>query len=90
MVGVASNIADALGRERELRPDLVLVDIMLGRESGFELARQLAATDSGGPAVILISTHAEADFADLIEEAPAAGFVPKSQLSARTIRRLLG
>jgi len=90
VVGVASNIADALGRERELRPDLVLVDIMLGRESGFELARQLAATDSGGPAVILISTHAEADFADLIEEAPAAGFVPKSQLSARTIRRLLG
>jgi len=90
VVGVASNIADALGRERELRPDLVLVDIMLGRESDFELARQLAATDSGGPAVILISTHAEADFADLIEEAPAAGFVPKSQLSARTIRRLLG
>jgi DNA-binding NarL/FixJ family response regulator len=90
VVGVASDIAGALGRERELRPDVVLVDIMLGRESGLDLARRLAEADSGGPAVILISTHAQADFADLIEEAPAAGFVPKSRLSAATIRRLLG
>jgi len=37
----------------------------------------------------LISTHAEADFADLIAEAPAAGFMPKSQLSAGTIQQLL-
>ena len=72
-----------------MRPDVILVDIVLGRESGFDLARRLAEMDSGGPTVILISTHAEADFADLIAETPAAGFVPKSQLSARTIRRLL-
>ena len=39
--------------------------------------------------VILISTHAEGDFADLIEEAPVAGFVPKSELSRNTIGRLL-
>jgi hypothetical protein len=37
--------------------------------------------------VILISTHAEADFADLIAQTPAAGFVPKSELSAAAIRR---
>jgi len=36
----------------------------------------------------IVSTHAEADFADLIERAPAAGFVPKSELSAEAIRRL--
>ena len=90
VVGVASDITGALGQARELRPDVVLVDIMLGDESGFDLARRLAEADSGGPVVILISTHAEADFADLIEEAPAAGFVPKSQLSVSTIRRLLG
>ena len=89
VVGVASDITGALGQARELRPDVVLVDIMLGGESGFDLARRLAEADSGGPVVILISTHAEADFADLIEEAPAAGFVPKSQLSVSTIQRLL-
>ena len=89
VAGVASSVADALRQARESRPDVILVDIMLGPESGFDLAWRLAETDSDGPAVILISTHAEADFADLIAEAPAAGFMPKSQLSAGTIRRLL-
>ena len=89
VVGAASSIADALTQARELRPDVILVDIMLGRESGFDLARRLAEADLGHPTVILISTHAEADFVDLIEETPAAGFMPKSQLSASTIRRLI-
>ncbi|HTP16834.1 MAG TPA: response regulator, partial [Streptosporangiaceae bacterium] len=34
VAGVASDIAGALRLARELRPDVVLVDIMLGRESG--------------------------------------------------------
>ena len=89
VVGVASFIADALRQARELRPDVILVDIMLGRESGFDLARRLAETDPDAPAVILISTHAEADLADLIAETPAAGFLPKSQLSADAIQQLL-
>jgi DNA-binding NarL/FixJ family response regulator len=73
-----------------LRPQVVLVDISLGGESGFDLARRLAGyRRGGGPAVILISTHAEADFADLIAESPAAGFVPKPELSAQAIRRIL-
>lgn len=90
MVGAASSAAEALGRAQELRPDVVLVDITLGAESGFDLARRLVETDSGGPTIVLISTHAEADFADLIEETPAAGFVSKSELSATAIRRLVG
>jgi hypothetical protein len=39
--------------------------------------------------VILISTHAEADFADLIAASPAAGFLPKSELSLDAIARIL-
>jgi two-component system, NarL family, nitrate/nitrite response regulator NarL len=44
----------------------------------------------GQPAIVVISTHAVADFADLIREAPVAGFVSKSELSASAIRRLAG
>ena len=62
---------------------------MLGQESGFDVAQSLADMDSGDFAVILISTHAEADFAELIEEAPVAGFIPKSELSAEAIRRIM-
>ena len=90
VVGVAATSAEALQRAQELRPEVVLVDITLGGESGFDLARRLAGYHrGGGPAVILISTHAEADFADLIAESPAAGFVPKPELSADAIRRIV-
>jgi DNA-binding NarL/FixJ family response regulator len=90
VAGIASSGAEASERVRALRPDVVLVDIVLGKESGFDVVRRLAAETNGdGIAVILISTHAEADFADLIAESPAAGFVPKSELSADAIRGVL-
>src|SRR5580704_10715330 len=42
IAGVASSIAQALRQARALRPDLILVDIGLGDENGFDLARLLA------------------------------------------------
>ena len=84
VVGVATTSADALRLERELRPDVVLVDLRLGNENGFDLARQLSAT------VILISTHAEDEYAEAIAASPAAGFIPKAHLSASAILRLAG
>ena len=89
VVGVASTAADAVQRTGELRPDVVLVDIVLGAESGFDVARSLAGGESGGPTVILISTHAESDFSDLLDQTPVAGFVPKAELSADAIQRLV-
>lgn len=89
-VGVAFTGAEALRQVEAFRPDVTLVDIDLGGESGFDVARRLT---EGGPLapsqVILISTHAEADFADLIAESPVAGFLAKSDLSAEAIRNLL-
>jgi DNA-binding NarL/FixJ family response regulator len=86
--GVATTSADALRRAATLRPDVVLVDVALGDESGFELARRLVA-DHGHGAVILISTRSEAELADAIELSPAAGFLAKSDLSAEAIRGLV-
>ena len=91
VAGVASSAAEALRKARALRPDVVLVDIGLGDESGFDLARLLARDgQGGGAAVILISARAETDYAELIAESPAAGFLAKSELSARRIGRVLG
>jgi DNA-binding NarL/FixJ family response regulator len=87
VVGVASTSAEALHQVQELQPDVTLVDIDLGGESGFELVRQLAGR--APRRMILISTHAEQDYADLIAMSPAIGFVPKSALSAAAIRALL-
>jgi CheY-like chemotaxis protein len=91
VVGVASTVAEALRYFEELRPDVTLVDINLGGESGFEVAEQLHR--GGGPTplpVILISTHAAQDFADMIETSTAVGFLSKSSLSAAAIRELVG
>jgi DNA-binding NarL/FixJ family response regulator len=91
VVGVASNSAEALRQVRTLRPDVILVDIGLGDESGFDLARLLARDEQGGSAeVILISARAETDYAELIAQSPAAGFLLKSELSAQAISRILG
>lgn len=87
IAGIASSAAEALRQASALRPDVAVVDIGLGDESGFDLARHLA---TAGIAVIMTSTSAEADYADLVRQSPAAGFLPKAELSAAAIRRLLG
>jgi DNA-binding NarL/FixJ family response regulator len=89
--GVASTIAEALRCEEMLKPDVVLVDISLADESGFDLAQLLKSEARGGTSdVILVSTHSEDDFAELIMASPAKGFLSKSELSAAAIRRILG
>jgi DNA-binding NarL/FixJ family response regulator len=87
VVAVAATLRDALKRVGELRPQVALVDIDLGMDSGFEFARQVG--EVAPVSVILISTHAEDDFADLIAESPAAGFISKSELSADAIHDVL-
>jgi DNA-binding NarL/FixJ family response regulator len=90
VAGTATTSMQALRQTMELRPDVVLVDVMLGDESGFDLTRRLDGhNDAADLAVVLMSTYSEADFADLIAESPAAGFLPKSELSADAIRRIV-
>ena len=90
VVGVATTAADGIQRARELNPDVVLVDIDLGEDSGLDLVRRLADGNEHAPAAILISTHPEEDFSDLIAESPAVGFVSKSDLSPAAIAAILG
>jgi two-component system, NarL family, nitrate/nitrite response regulator NarL len=90
VAGVAATVGEALRQAERLRPDVVLIDIVLADESGFELARRLTQCDhSPRPAAILTSTHSEEDFADLIAASPVSGFLRKSELSAAAIRRVL-
>ena len=88
VAGVAGSGAEAVTLVRALRPDVVLVDIRLGEESGFAAARLLAG-DGPAATLIMISSHAEDDYADLIADSPAAGFLAKAELSAAAIRRIL-
>jgi DNA-binding NarL/FixJ family response regulator len=91
VVGTVASADEALQQVGKVRPDVVLVDVVLGPDSGFDLARRLK--DAGGaavPHVILISTHDEREYADLIEASPASGFLAKTELTAAAIRRIIG
>jgi CheY-like chemotaxis protein len=90
VVAIATSSAEALRHVRELSPDVALVDVGLGEESGFDLAEQLeASVDFAPPPVILISTRDEQEFVDLVEASPAVGFLAKSELTAQRIRDAL-
>jgi YesN/AraC family two-component response regulator len=53
IVGAASDGAQAITQMRDLRPDVVLLDIKMPLADGFEVAN--AVEDSGGPEVIFVS-----------------------------------
>jgi len=91
VVGVAASGDEAVRLAEELRPDLALVDISLGEESGFDVARRLVdSLNAHAPTVIFVSTYDEREFSGRIAASPALGFIPKTALSAERIRLLLG
>ena len=89
MIGVASNGAEALRQARQLSPDVALVDISLGTESGFDVALQISPYVRS---VILISTddhYEDEDYSQAFAGSPAVGFLSKATLSADAITRLV-
>jgi DNA-binding NarL/FixJ family response regulator len=90
VLGIARTSAEALELVAAVQPDVVLVDMALGDECGVDLARLLARRGStDGPVVILISAYSPYDVAELIAASPAAGFLPKSELSSDAIRQIV-
>jgi two-component system nitrate/nitrite response regulator NarL len=89
VVGVASNGTEALRQARELSPDVALVDISLGTENGFDVAREISPYVG---CVILTSSndhYEDEDYAELIAGSSAVGFLSKATLSADAIGRLV-
>jgi DNA-binding NarL/FixJ family response regulator len=87
IVGLAATAAEGISCATQVDHDVVLIDIDLGEENGLELARTLHGTSDAN--IILISTHPEDEFAELIAESPALGFLPKADLSKRAIEEIL-
>lgn len=87
-VAEAASGAEAAQTARAVRPGLVLLDICLPDFDGFEMARRLAAEDYR-PVIVLTSTRDASDYGGRIAASPAAGFLPKDELSGAAMRRFL-
>jgi DNA-binding NarL/FixJ family response regulator len=89
VAGEAADGASALAGVRELRPDVLLLDILLPDIDGIEVAGRLAAESDGGPAVVLTSSRDAADYGRRLRDAATAGFIPKADLSPAALAAVL-
>ena len=88
IVGEAETGAAALEAAKELRPDLVLLDVNLPDVDGFDVAARLTG-DEFAPVVVLTSSRDSSDFGPLVSRSGARGFVPKSELSGESIAAII-
>jgi CheY-like chemotaxis protein len=84
----AANGAEATQAAISTQPSLVLLDINLPDSDGFEVARQIAAHETQS-VIILMSSREASDFGGQISASPAAGFLPKHELSGAVLRGFL-
>jgi DNA-binding NarL/FixJ family response regulator len=89
VVGEAADAAEAVAAARLLRPQAVLLDVLLPDRSGLEVAAELAR-HADAPTVVLMSSRSEQDLGVSLREAPARGFIPKASLTATSFAELVG
>jgi two-component system nitrate/nitrite response regulator NarL len=89
IVGRATSTSEAIAVAEAAHPDVALVDVQLGEESGVDVAR-LFADRVPKTRVILISTHSRDDLAELLAEVPSVCFLAKAAVSAAAIAECLG
>jgi DNA-binding NarL/FixJ family response regulator len=88
VVGEAEDAASGASAARDLKPDVMLVDVGLPDGDGITLAHELSALP-WGPRIVLTSVDADAASPEEVVRSGAAGFVPKSDLPNRGIQLML-
>jgi DNA-binding NarL/FixJ family response regulator len=78
VVGEAETGEDSVVLARELKPDLVLMDVNLPGINGLDATRQILDGEHDRPIVLLLSTYEEAEYAPRAAECGAAAYIPKA------------
>ena len=88
VVGEASTGSETLRLAARLTPDLVIVDVEMPDQDGFDVTRCLTK-EMPTVKVVLISGHAEREYERVAKEEGAAAFIPKASLTMTALRGAL-
>jgi DNA-binding NarL/FixJ family response regulator len=78
VVGEAESGEASVDLARELKPDLVLMDVNLPGINGLDATRQILTDQSDSVVVLLLSTYEEEEYAPRAAECGAAAYIPKA------------
>ena len=78
VVGEAETGESGVEAARELRPDLVLMDVNLPGINGLDATRQILG-NSDTVVVLLLSTYETAEYGGKAAECGASAYIPKSE-----------
>jgi DNA-binding NarL/FixJ family response regulator len=83
VTGTASDGAEAVRICRELRPDVVLMDVRMPGMDGIEATRQLAGSGADGPRILILTTFDLDEYVYDALRAGASGFLLKDVTAER-------
>ena len=83
VVGEAANGREAVDRARELRPDVVLMDVRMPELDGIAATRELARGPDGRPRVLVLTTFDLDEYVFDAVRAGASGFLLKDATPTR-------
>jgi DNA-binding NarL/FixJ family response regulator len=83
VLGTACDGGEAVRVCRELRPDVVLMDVRMPSLDGIEATRQLADADESGPRVLILTTFELDEYVFDALRAGASGFLLKDVTAER-------
>lgn len=79
VVGETETGEAAVQAARDLKPDLVLMDVNLPGINGLDATRQILEESKGVVVVLLLSTYEEVEYGPKAAECGASAYIPKSK-----------
>lgn len=87
VVGEASSGDEAVDRVRDLKPDVVVMDLSMPGSNGLEATRRIAALDLDTK-VLVLTMHAEEEYLVPVVEAGASGYLTKTSADTDLIEAI--
>ena len=79
VVGEAETGEASVDLARQIKPDLILMDVNLPGINGLEATRQILAENTNQVVVLVLSTYEAEEYAPRATESGAAAYIPKSE-----------